>query len=72
MVKMIGPDGTMGSVPASRVQDALKAGAKLQGEQAPPQGGNQMVRMVGPDGTMGAVPANRVQDALKAGAKLAN
>jgi hypothetical protein len=63
MVKMIGPDGTMG---------AVKAGAKLQGEQAPPQGGNQMVRMVGPDGTMGAVPANRVQDALKAGAKLAN
>ena len=57
MLAMIAPDGTSGSVPQSRVDEAVKAGGKLG------------VHMIAPDGSKGVVPFERQDAAQKAGGK---
>jgi hypothetical protein len=58
MVTMIAPDGTPGSIPQDKVNDAANAGFKLGTD------------LISPDGKVGTVPVDRVHDALKAGFKL--
>lgn len=58
MVPVFAPDGTLGDIPADRLQDAVKAGFKPG------------VNMTAPDGTKGVVPADRYVDAAKGGMKV--
>lgn len=58
MVPVFAPDGSMGEVPQTKLQDAISAGAK------------PAYAMTSPDGKTGYVPEDRVHDALQAGAKL--
>lgn len=55
MVPMLAPDGSEGSIPSNRVNDAVRAGGKLA------------VNFVAPDGTKGLIPIDRVHDAIAAG-----
>jgi hypothetical protein len=58
-VPIFAPDGTLGDIPAERLPDAVKAGAKPG------------VSVISPNGIPGVVPADRYADAVRAGAKLA-
>jgi hypothetical protein len=58
-VPIFAPDGTLGDIPAERLPDAVKAGAKPG------------VKVISPEGIPGVVPADRYADAVRAGAKLA-
>lgn len=60
MVSMLAPDGTPGSIPTERVNDAVKSGFRLG------------IDLISPDGQAGTVPADKVHDALSAGFKLKN
>lgn len=55
LVPMFAPDGTLGDVPADRVQDALSRGFK------------QGVNVISRDGQSGVIPADRLQDAIRQG-----
>jgi hypothetical protein len=58
-VPIFAPDGSLGDIPAERLQDAVRAGAKPG------------VSVISPDGIPGVVPVDRYADAVRAGARLA-
>jgi hypothetical protein len=58
MVTMLSPQGETGTVPQSKVADAIKAGGKTG------------TWMTAPDGSQGVIPHDQVDAALKAGGKL--
>jgi hypothetical protein len=58
-VPIFAPDGTLGDIPAERLEDAVKSGAKPG------------VSIISPNGVPGVVPADRYADGVRAGVKLA-
>jgi hypothetical protein len=57
-IPIFAPDGTLGDVPADRVNDATLAGGKVG------------INLIAPDGSRGTVPHGKLGEALKAGARI--